>query len=82
MPTLFEAYKDALHARESAGSAEIIAGRMAFPVGATVQWMHGDSPLTGVVIKHGFETRVKVRGVTGAEYWIYAHRIIYVKEES
>jgi hypothetical protein len=44
----------------------------AFPVGSEVYYEHGERLRRAIVVKHPHfgHLRVKVRGVTGKEYWI------------
>jgi hypothetical protein len=47
--------------------------KQAFPVGAEVCWEHGERLRYAEVIEHrerGIHLDLKVRGTTGAEYWI------------
>lgn len=51
--------------------------RKVFPVGSTVLWTHGDFNRTGTVVDHAkWGGRVKVKGATGAEYWIDLRQLI------
>ena len=70
---LVRAYREAV-VRVGAAEREARAamGR-AFPVGSTVQWYHGVQPRHAIVLGHGYGRRLRVRGVTGAEYWIPAY---------
>ena len=48
-----------------------------FPVGTEISYRHGDCVRHAEVIElYGFGLRIKVRGVTGAEYWIDANKCI------
>lgn len=49
----------------------------AFPVGSAVHWTHGDYNRIGTVLDHQkWCHSVKVKGATGAEYWIDLRSLI------
>ncbi len=51
------------------------AARHEFPRGSLLEYAHGDAlRLAAVVDHHSYKPRVKVRGVTGKEYWLEASR--------
>jgi len=61
--------REAKKALESAVRAEL-------PLGCTISYKHGKHDILGVVIEHGlFCDDIKVRGNTGAEYWINLWRV-------
>ena len=50
--------------------------REAFPVGSCVAWLHGLSEISATVVEHNpYFDRLKVRGVTGKEYWVDAYKL-------
>ena len=53
--------------------------RYEYPVGGSLHYQRGGAGrvLCGIVLRHDYEDRLKVRNVeTGAEYWIVASYIV------
>jgi len=70
-------------ARRSADEADArLRGLVAaaFPEGASVRWAHGEHVRSGTVLeahgRHSRDLRFRVRGASGAEYWIWAGRLL------
>ena len=50
--------------------------KQAFPINSRVAWLHGLSEISATVIEHNpYFDRLKVRGVTGKEYWVDARKL-------
>ncbi|KKL72921.1 hypothetical protein LCGC14_2080050 [marine sediment metagenome] len=50
--------------------------RQAFPIGSQVLWSHGLHERTAIVVEHNpYFDNLRVRGVTGKEYWVDASKL-------
>lgn len=77
-PTRLEAYREALAAVRQAEIKAHAAMRRAMPLGSLVTYRHGDHTRQATVLDHT-DDGVRVRGVTLAEYWLHAPRVVEVE---
>ena len=68
------------NAIQERGAAEQLISRVLredYPKGALIKWERNGLVHSGTVLDHGGFDKIKIRSArTGAEYWLYADRIV------